>query len=108
MTEQMKSAKILVDVGPYRFIKVLETKSAAEEAAKSLIWIGRFMVLMSFVIVAIPGPGPWIAVAMLLTYLVLVRVYWKTIRVRRFEMVTIAVIALGLLAMWVRVGVLNR
>ena len=107
MTDQMKDAKVLARAGQFRLVKVIETMSAGEEAAKSLIWIGRFMVLASFVIAALPVAGPWIAVAMLLTYPVLLGVYWKTVSVRRFEMVAIAVIALGLLAIRVRVGVLE-
>ena len=103
----IEEAKVVVNVGKYRLVKVLETMTAGEEAAKSLIWIGRFVVLISFVIGVLPVAGPWIAVAMLLVYPVLLGVFWKTISVRRFEIVAIAVIAIGLLAIWVRVGVLR-
>ena len=65
----------------------------------SLLWMGRFNILMSFPVVALTYDmvgWVWIALVMLAVYPVYLVVYWDAVRVRRVEAVIVAVISVAL------------
>ena len=83
-------------------------KTKEERAVGSLIWMGRGVILFSFLVAAwvdISIFFPWLAAAMLLIYPLYVVIYRKAIRIRRPEVVVLMVIALALAALWIWVGV---
>ncbi len=82
-------------------------KTKEERAVGSLIWMGRGVILFSFLValgVEISIFFPWLAAAMLLIYPLYVVIYRKAIRIRRPEVVVLMVIALALAALWIWVG----
>lgn len=105
-----------------------ETASAeakAAKAARSLVWLGRFVILMvgvlpvlglfpplsllgGTVFISLWGHpvGQWFSILMLLTYVGFVVVFWRGIAARRDEIVILAIIALALTGMmlWIALG----
>ncbi len=81
------------------------SKTKEEKTAGSLATTGRALILLSFLVFS-DGENlvffAWLAVAMLLIHPLYVVIYWHGIRVRRPEMVILAVIALALAALYVR------
>ena len=79
-------------------------RTPAEAAELSLVRMGRFVILASFL--AVMGENtlmgfPLFSVLMLLLYVGYVAVYWIAIRTRRVEAATLGVIAVSLAVLYV-------
>lgn len=100
-------------------------EAKAVKAARSLVWLGRFVILMvgvlpvlglfpplsllgGAVFISLWGHpvGQWFSILMLLTYVGFVVVFWRGIAARRDEIVILAIIALALTGMmlWIALG----
>ena len=100
-------------------------EAKAVKAARSLVWLGRFVILMVGVLpvlglfppLSLLGGavftslwghpvGQWFSILMLLTYVGFVVVFWRGIVARRDEIVILAIIALALTGMmlWIALG----
>ena len=86
-------------------LKLEWTHETTEEAkVGSLLWMGRIFILLSLVVVGMQLDTfrlVWVALVMLAIYPIYLVVYWRAVRVRRTEAVTIAVIAVALGVLYV-------
>ncbi len=98
--------------------KATSAEQKAAKAARSLVWLGRVVILMVGVlpVLGVIPPfslfggvvftslwghpvGQWFSILMLLTYVGFVVVFWRGIAARRDEIVILAIIALALTGM---------
>ena len=79
-------------------------KSKEEKQASSLIWAGRFLILLSLAVmlgIEVSVLFGWLATAILLTYTLYVVICWRTVRAGRASAAYLAAIALALAVLFI-------
>lgn len=79
-------------------------KSKEEKQASSLIWAGRFLILLSLAVmlgVEVSVIFGWLAAAILLTYTLYVVICWRAVRAGRASAAYLAAIALALAVLFI-------
>ena len=79
-------------------------RTPGEKAELSLIWMGRFVILVSFPVAAMEAEHfgfPLFGLLMLALYIGFLAVWWRALQTRRLEALALAVIALALAALYI-------
>ena len=79
-------------------------KSKEEKQGESLIWTGRFLILLSLVVmlgVEMSVLFGWLAATILLIYTLYVVIFWRAVRVGRASAAYLAAIALALAVLFI-------
>ena len=79
-------------------------KSKEEKQASSLIWAGRFLILLSLAVmlgIEVSVLFGWLAAAILLAYTLYVVICWRAVRAGRASAAYLAAIALALAALFI-------
>lgn len=79
-------------------------KSKEEKQAGSLIWAGRFLILLSLAVmlgIEVSVLFGWLAAAILLAYTLYVVICWRAVRAGRASAAYLAAIALALAALFI-------
>lgn len=79
-------------------------KSKEEKQASSLIWAGRFLILLSLAVmlgIEVSVLFGWLAAAILLAYTLYVVICWRAVRAGRASAAYLALIALALAVLFI-------